>query len=857
MPTMLSHKKTVAFAVFGLLLLSCGKPTDTPTPTPSPTPTPTPAADEITLVDESSSALNFETAGGNKIIDFTASADWTASIINTRADAWCTVSPASGKAGSGRITVSVSANDGNAERGATVQIKSGTVTKDILVSQKQKDALTVTGTKFEFDAAGGEISIVVSANITYQFEIAENCKDWIEHLSTKAMTSRTMIFQVGKNTGTEKREGSIIFSSGELKETVKVYQEGTEEEPSIVISKNEYNLSYEKQDISIEIRSNVNVYMEISPECEWMREISTKAMSTNTYLIELDENTSKEYRSAEVSFRNVDNDLEEKVLIVQAAAPEPDFDPSTVAAVDLGLSVNWASINIGATKVQDYGYYYAWGEIERKAKYDEQSYKFFKNGDNHQITKYCSNEEYGNVDNLTTLEKEDDVAYLLLGGDWRMPTEAEWRELFDNCAQEWTCEDGVAGCRLTSKKAGFTDKSIFIPANGNYVGSTLDGPGVFGYYWSATLRGSYSDSATGPMVEQNGCSCGGFSRIFGRGIRAVCSKGEDQEVKVESISLDKTELSLAVGESATLIATVKPDNASNKNIIWSSSDVSIASVSEGKVTAIKGGEATITVKSEDGDKTAYCIISVYNETTETSSLSYEAPFKLTLKGGEIKCGTALYGGIVVDHTFTETSDAGGKGVITFDRTIKEIDDALSGEQIEKITLPNSISVIGDNAFRGCCIKGPLEIPDNVTRIGSSAFQGNYFTGSLILPDSITSIGTAAFYNCEGLTGTLILPDSVTHIGNYAFEGCGFNGSLILPDSITSIGDGAFAACNRLTGSLKLPDSITSIGDSAFSLCGFTGSLILPDSITSIGEGAFYNCEGLTGSLKLPDGVTYM
>ena len=108
--------------------------------------------------------------------------------------------------------------------------------------------------------------------------------------------------------------------------------------------------------------------------------------------------------------------------------------------VDLGLSVKWATCNVGATTPEGYGNYYAWGETKPKSTYDWSTYKYC-NGDRYSMTKYCTNSEYGIVDNKTTLELSDDAAHVNWGGSWRMPTKAEQDEL-NNCTWTWT---GPAG----------------------------------------------------------------------------------------------------------------------------------------------------------------------------------------------------------------------------------------------------------------------------------------------------------------------------------------------------------------------------------------------------------------------------
>ena len=118
---------------------------------------------------------------------------------------------------------------------------------------------------------------------------------------------------------------------------------------------------------------------------------------------------------------------------------------------------------------------------------------------------------------------------------------------------------------------------------------------------------------------------------------------------------------------------------------------------------------------------------------------------------------------------------------------------------------------------------------------------------MTIPNSITTIGNNAFDSCYGFTGSLTIPNSVTTIGDYAFLNCiKFNGSLTIPNSVTTIGYAAFHLCSGFTGSLTIPNSVTTIGEYAFYECdGFTGSLTIPNSVTTIGNYAFEYCDGFT------------
>ena len=123
------------------------------------------AQPQITL---SMSAVDFTVDGGKSEILFTATEAWTAQVVNNRADDWCKIEPASGDAGDAKITVTTTANDTPDDRSASIIINAGTASKTINVSQKQKDALTVTSSRFEVDAAGGEVEIVVKSNVNFE-----------------------------------------------------------------------------------------------------------------------------------------------------------------------------------------------------------------------------------------------------------------------------------------------------------------------------------------------------------------------------------------------------------------------------------------------------------------------------------------------------------------------------------------------------------------------------------------------------------------------------------------------------------------------------------------------------------------
>ena len=169
-----------------------------------------------------------------------------------------------------------------------------------------------------------------------------------------------------------------------------------------------------------------------------------------------------------------------------------------------------------------------------------------------------------------------------------------------------------------------------------------------------------------------------------------------------------------------------------------------------------------------------------------------------------------------------------------------------------ITIPNSVTSIGDEAFYRCSELTSITIPNSVTNIGELAFSECTGLTSITIPNSVTSIGDGAFSECTGLT-SITIPNSVTSIGDGVFSGCSGLTSITIPNNVTNIGDYAFAHCSILT-SVTIPNSVTNIGDYAFAHCSILTSVTIPNSVTNIGEQAFWNCPKLT-SITIPNSVT--
>lgn len=292
-------------------------------------------------------------------------------------------------------------------------------------------------------------------------------------------------------------------------------------------------------------------------------------------------------------------------------------------------------------------------------------------------------------------------------------------------------------------------------------------------------------------------------------------------VAVSEVSLNHSTLELLEGESTTLSATILPEKATNKNVIWTSSDTSVIIVDNGKVTAIKEGTATITVTTEDGNKSATCEVTVlhdeYNDAIvfadeimkEVCVLAFDTNGDGELSYKEAAC--------VRDMTKVHIDTK----IVSFDEfqyfiSVKQIPRKCFAEtRLETITLPNSIESIAESAFEDC---------KDLSRI--------------VLSEGLATIGRAAFSGCTKLT-EIHLPNSVREIGRGAFADCRIT-SIIIPEGVKIIEQDLFWYCTKLMN-VTILNGVESIGDSAFGACISLSSLTIPESVSSIGNDPFYCC----------------
>lgn len=430
--------------------------------------------------------------GSRGTITFTANRDWTIST----SDSWISVSPKSGEASKDPVSVTVSCNANTTydDRTATVTIRMEELMQTVTIRQPANLGIILPTKSYNLESGANTFNVEVQANVPYS---VSSSVEWIKQTGTKALTSTTIIFSVEENTTYDAREGTVTIKSqnssvADQVITVKQAQKGV-----LTVADKSFDMPYGGGEIEFKVETNV--YFEVKPSVDWIHYVETKSLSNSTVRITVDENPQCAERQGMITIIPHSDALSEHEIVIHQTA-HPAYEVKTI---DLGIVMKredgseykllWAECNLGANKPEEYGDYYSWGELEPKGKndYNWTTYKWSQ-GSDITITKYNTNTFYGAVvDNKTQLDLEDDVAYVKLGGSWRIPTYEEFLALSGNCSFSLERIGDVTGIRITSNING---NSIFLPCTGQRGWSTWYSD-PFGVYWSSTLSPARSDRA--------------------------------------------------------------------------------------------------------------------------------------------------------------------------------------------------------------------------------------------------------------------------------------------------------------------------------------------------------------------------
>lgn len=439
--------------------------------------------DEITL-SQTTIEVGFEP--DTYAVNVTSSYSWDAT---TESD-WITLDTTSGAAGDEELKFTVKSNEDLDVREGVVELQNsevGLYAELSIVQKAFEPTLTIDIESLTFLAAGGEQSVKVVANFAHE---ATTESDWLNISESEEgyTISASTYLEV------EERTAEVVISNERynVSKSISISQSAFEPILNVEdISVLEFGYMGGEQSISVES----NFEYDIAADVDWVILSKTET----GVVVEVLANTS-DYRTANVTISSKKYNISGKVIKItqQERELEQDFK---FDAVDLGLSVKWANCNIGASRPEEYGDYFAWGEINTKNSFrDSNSLTWGK-----PMEDIEGNAQY-------------DAATATLGDGWRMPTQNEMKDLMTNCTWQWTTLNNVNGCRVT----GPNGNSIFLPAAGYRSGEQSWSVGSQGAYWSSCPSKGSCDNNAYVIHFESGVYIGRWLyRVYGLTIRAV------------------------------------------------------------------------------------------------------------------------------------------------------------------------------------------------------------------------------------------------------------------------------------------------------------------------------------------------
>lgn len=441
---------------------------------------------EMTLV--SSASVELPYTEGDDVVTFKTNRKWSAECDAS----WMTLRSTYGSANDEPVSIYVhyQENASNEERSATVTI----IPED---GDKLVVNYTQAGTpymnvlyddNFYVGPDGGIVEYKVQTNV--EFDVVPQ-NDWIHYIETKGIEDKTVVLEIDpyEITTYRIRNGEVLLRQKDGKSLYPCYH--------IIVNQDGPNFYFYKpyhfvplEGGEVEFLGNSNVYFEVETQSDWIHYVKTNTYDNNVFgvVLRFDRNESGPRTGTVTGLRKSKNPITVFSLEQYGRIPVPE-------AVDMGLSVKWASFNLGATNPEEVGYFYMWGETTPALQSTWEGYKWC-DGNNPPtgFYKYNTNPNLGNVDNITRLDLEDDAASYILGGNWRIPTPQEFNALKNETNFTWTKTQvgGINGYRVTSKKTG---NSIFLPFSHwkRSVDKDAGQPADFFSLWSSDL-GDYDPS---------------------------------------------------------------------------------------------------------------------------------------------------------------------------------------------------------------------------------------------------------------------------------------------------------------------------------------------------------------------------
>lgn len=716
----------------------------------------------------------------------------------------------------------------------TIKEDGGSLSTTVTIKQSQLDGLFMPETT-KYNVSNEKQTLTIKVNSNVELEVTPEA-DWVKHIQTKGLSTREILLEVAENDTFDQRETKVNVKqkNGNLGGTITIKQD---EKYGVLVTQSEYDLSIEATTIEVEVKYNVEFDVVIPEACKgWIKLISTKALSTNTYIFSISKNETYDNREGSITFKQKDGDMSASVVIRQAQTDYLEVDkrefsvdiPETNITINVTTNVDY-TVNISESAK-------SWlSHVETKALSKEQVIIKVSAGTGDTDRTGTVTLRSGKLSRTVTINQSAYANKIIKFADDKL--KAKLVAAFD------TNNDG----ELSIKEARAA-KSI---------------DGVFGGLTSYKSFDEFQYFEGVTVIPQN---------IF---------KDWDKMTSIILPSSITTIQSRAFEGCKSLTSIDIPEKVNYIGSYAFSDCVNLTSISIPGIVSLNGsfyGCTNLTnLYIEDLDLWFKCKIGS-NDNPYGNPL-YSSSFGDKINHFYVK-GEVIHDLVIPENVFVIGAHlfSGFTGLTSV--TIKEgVEKIESGAfrrctNLTSVTIPESVESIGTSAFASCTSLSSLTIPGGVKSIGPNAFSScsglasvtinkgvekiesmafNFCENltSLTMQEGLKSIGESAFYHCYSLKSALI-PNGVESIGQRAFEGCTGLISVSIPGSLESIELTTFAGCSSLS-SLTIQNGVKAIGERAFSSCSSLTSLTIPESVNSISKKAFAYCSNLT-TLILPGSI---
>lgn len=755
-------------------------------------------------------SLDFTSDSGEAILSFTTNKDWSINVSQSGGDvSWCTVFPNKGKAGENQVLVKVIRNEGVDDRNVVLNLAAGDLTKSIVVTQKQKDAITLTTAKFEVDKNGGEIQVEVKANVTYEVVIPEQYQSWIREGSgsgqiimgdkghnqmhesaTRTDMDRTMRkFYISKSEEYDKREGEIIFRSGELEEVLKVYQTGG---GILLLTKNEYTVSDKGEQITVELNSNFDFDVKM-PQVDWITTTVTRSVSSHTLYYTVTPNETYDKREAEIIYydRN-DKSVADTLKIVQVQK-----DAILLSQKEYDITAKGETIEISVETNVNYNIHIdeensQWIKLVQNVvtKSFKQDRLFFHIEENSEVKSRVGNIVFTSIEST-------------LADTIRIIQEA--KQIEEKHVKVYVEKAGTLKKLLNVEANLITHLEISGFINGTDLRLIREMAGI-DYYGNPTL---------------------GQLRELDIAQATICSGGTNYSQYGSSVNIDNI-IPGGCFSHTNLISIYLPFNT--KKI-----EAQAFFFSE-KLENISIPDDCRSIGWESFSACSLISVNIPRNVSFIDKLAFNRCYKLvSINVDSENRWYASIDGMLCDKK-QETLiyyPAAGKKIINIPNTVKEINEYAFGISIyqEKLNIPSETVTIPYGIFK--FLSGLSFIDVDVNSACFTSIDGVLYDKSV-----------SELIACPRLKDEITILDGIQTISPFAFYSCQNLRVINMPNSITMLGEAGFWGCNSLTD-INFSDNITFIDDNAFWECTSLTSMLLPKSIAGIGDNAFTGCTNLT------------